>query len=783
MFVIIICLAAVGCRGTDVIPTVTTVSSPTPVPTYTTAPTKTPQPQPTATTQTLLSPTPTSTAKPQPIPILDDTVILVATIQNEYWAIKTFPPHPGLNADVFDQFYGRQVQMEDVRRYTQFNFGPQLSPNGRYLLLPGVGGYGGAEYGVEYTGLWLVNLQTDEARQLLPQAKIATWSPYGDHITYVDGDTLYTLSMAAGAEPEPLFTNPNLSGLYARWAPDGSTIATITTELGELDETGYPELKDTFWLVDVASKQVTELAQRPGLAIEHVADEMIWSPTGRYLLVRNQVFDLNGQQLSPDLMGGARWLPVTELLQASEQELLLVNGRSGLSIMTITGEEVAHITDEFVNIWAFSHDGRFLAYLDPITESYLFVFDLQSYQTQRLPTTSVNVQSLHWSGHNDFLLLDDEHPNSPIWALSLQPGSRPQVVIEKGTLIDALPAPVREVDAGTAVSIPTYTPPLDETPTSQNPVILFAHDDDLWRIGLNEDQAERLTENDALGWGMTQGGDDWRMNALSVPPQVSPNGRYVAFSPDGRTISLLDTNLPGQLRRITPGALVPSWSPDSRFLAYAAGGSLLIYNVETAETESVLSNVPQISNITWSPDMRHLAFNCCFVRPEGYSTADFGEIRQVELATGQVEIIDAATLTIGGGASSLCWNQSGQVVKQRDVALGAVVTCSYDRFAGGTSPDGKQNASTSPASTEDVFWERDSLLTVRQVESGEIVWQQQISGHAANPFWTADGTAIIFQRGTAHENNLSIWRILANGQTNPAQIIDDGYLLDVFIQP
>ncbi len=789
MFVIVLSVIVVDCRGTDVIPTAATVLPPTPFPIYTTESSATPQ-QPTATIQADLSltsqPTGQPTGQPSAIPNLADTLILYAAVQDDNWALHTYPAHPAFTAEVFDHFYSAEARMEDARGYTGFNFGPQLSPNGRYLLLPGVGGYGGFEFGGDNTGFWLANLQTAEMRQLLPQAKAATWSPYGDYITYVDGDTLYMLSAAAGAEPEPLFTHPNLWGLYARWSPDGRNIATITTELGEPDETGYPEIKDTYWLVNAAGKQVTELAERPGSAIEHVAEEMTWSPTGRYLLVRNQVFDLNGQQLSPDLMGWAHWLPVRKQLEAGEQELLLVNGRSGLRIMTIEGEELAHITDDFVNTWAFSHDGRYLAYRDPLTTTYLFVFDLQSYQSQRHAATAIDVQSLYWSGNNDFLLLDDGYPNSPIWALSLQPDSRPQVVIEKGALIDALPAPKTDAGRGTAVSIPTITPadattPL-ETSATQKLVVFFARDDDIWHTGVNGDKVAQLTEGGALGWGMTQPGDDWRINALSVPPQFSPKGRWPAFSPDGRTISLLDTTAPGQLRRLTPGAAIPSWSPDSRYLAYATEGSLLIYDVENDVRHPVLNNISQISNVSWSPDMRYLAFDCCFVRPAGYSTDDFGEIRRVQIATGQVDIVDTTTLTIGGGTSPLCWTDNQQVIKQRDAAQNEVLRCSNYRSIVGRSPDGTLVASFSPSSPEDVYWEGDSLLSIRQTETNDIVWQRQMSGPATTAHWSPDGATIIFQRGSAAEGNLSIWRIPADGTAEPEPIVDAGYLLDVIPQ-
>jgi hypothetical protein len=411
------------------------------------------QASPTATPAATATPAPTTTTPPpppSPTLELEDTLILYAVLQGQNWALEAYPDQPAFNEEVFDAFYGPEARMEGVRRYTDFNFGPQLSPNGRYLLLPGLGGYGGPDN----TGLWFVNLQTNDVRQLLPRAKVFTWSPNGDQITYVEGDTLYTLSVAEGAEPRPLFSHPDLWELYARWSPDGSTIATMFTAQGELDETGFPKLTDTYWLVDANSGQASEIAERPGFAIEHVAEEMTWSPNGRYLLVRSELFTRNGDVLPTEFPGGAHWLPVPEALPESEQEKLLVNDQNGLRIMTIDGQEVTRISDEYVHPWVFSNNGRFLAYLDPQTESDLLIFDLQSHETMRLDPSPIQVGALRWSSNDNYLLLDERGRSGSIWALAVQPGSQPQMVLENGVLLDAFQQPI---------TLPTINCPNPET--------------------------------------------------------------------------------------------------------------------------------------------------------------------------------------------------------------------------------------------------------------------------------------------------------------------------------
>ncbi|MCZ7671802.1 MAG: hypothetical protein M5U34_34070 [Chloroflexi bacterium] len=73
----------------------------------------------------------------------DPTLILYALAQEGSWALKAYPDALAFTEPVFQTFYGPVSRLEDARQYTHFNFSPQLSPNGRYLLLPGIGGYSG----------------------------------------------------------------------------------------------------------------------------------------------------------------------------------------------------------------------------------------------------------------------------------------------------------------------------------------------------------------------------------------------------------------------------------------------------------------------------------------------------------------------------------------------------------------------------------------------------------------------------------------------------------------
>jgi hypothetical protein len=258
----------------------------------------------------------------------EGSLILYAAPEDGKWAFKTLPIVAPFDHSVFTDFYGPIAPNSSDIAFYFLTFFPQLPPNGRYLLLPGIGGFTNPS-GELGTGLWLADMKDYTLRQLLAQAKAPTWSPDSEEIAYVEGDTLYKLAINEDGTPVPLFSHPELQGLYARWSPDGHWVAAVTTALEPPEETDSPTLTDTYWLVSTLGEAPIMLAQRSGSAIGGPREWLSWSADGQYLLVRgqNEVLDFSGVQISPPLPGAASWLP--------GQSLLLVNGREGVRLMTI----------------------------------------------------------------------------------------------------------------------------------------------------------------------------------------------------------------------------------------------------------------------------------------------------------------------------------------------------------------------------------------------------------------------------------------------------------------
>ena len=415
-------------------------------------------PQPTTTATATATPTPTQptptplpliTATPPPTPDiigLDNTLVLYTaltairptddplTYWDPYYGFKTWPPLPFVDPTVFDTHYGKRAQMSEISMFF-FDHRAQASPDGRYVLVPGLPSYPG--YGVEGTGTWLLDLAAEEARQLLPDGVIATWSPASDAITYVAGTTLYTLSTTAGATPQPLFEEPNLWPLYAKWSPDGRWIAAMS---GVQDEaTG--DVTFTYWLVPPDGGPARQFARRVSLVGEFNATEMSWSADGQFLLAHNFVYDLEGNQLLPTETGGLTWLPDrTQLLQRG----------NGLRFLNVAGEDVDFVeqsADQWPIEWAFSRDGRRLAFsLSPTDGGIpLAIHEVENGQTEIVGVIpdAFYVFELHWSGEDATLLVTADHGEAryDIWTLPTAPNSTAERLIADAILIEAVPSP------------------------------------------------------------------------------------------------------------------------------------------------------------------------------------------------------------------------------------------------------------------------------------------------------------------------------------------------------
>src|ERR1700751_2786683 len=108
--------------------------------------------------------------------------------------------------------------------------------------------------------------------------------------------------------------------------------------------------------------------------------------------------------------------------------------------------------------------------------------------------------------------------------------------------------------------------------------------------------------------------------SLGLPPAVTLHTNWhpfeeMALSPDGETLAFSATDASGQsslwtrplnaseARKMdqTDGALLPFWSPDSRFIGFWAGGKLKRIR-RSGGIPEVICSVPEIAQGAWGPD-------------------------------------------------------------------------------------------------------------------------------------------------------------------------------------
>lgn len=143
---------------------------------------------------------------------------------------------------------------------------------------------------------------------------------------------------------------------------------------------------------------------------------------------------MQGNLLSPSYPGSVAWLP--------NDGRLLLNSREGLHIITVAGEEVARISDTYANHWAFSHDGKRLAYTQGAEgePSTIAVYDLERGESQLIAPAPTTL--LRWSADDSQLIVGVfQNDQYEIWTLEPEPNGIVERLLKNAELIEVVPYP------------------------------------------------------------------------------------------------------------------------------------------------------------------------------------------------------------------------------------------------------------------------------------------------------------------------------------------------------
>jgi dipeptidyl aminopeptidase/acylaminoacyl peptidase len=199
--------------------------------------------------------------------------------------------------------------------------------------------------------------------------------------------------------------------------------------------------------------------------------------------------------------------------------------------------------------------------------------------------------------------------------------------------------PVTSPTLSTAQStvVPTGSPPEPAT-SSEGPAttsvvidlstltgrIVFDNNDDVWIMNADGTDLKRLTES------------PWH----EFQPALSPDGRLIAYRSephDSPELWLMNADGSGQ-HQLTPDGGFPAWSPDGATIAYAPGGgpsgksSIAIINPD-GSGQRRLPGTDYGEHPSWSPDGKRIAFSNNLAGTARMSIVDVDGSRVVDLSS------------------------------------------------------------------------------------------------------------------------------------------------------
>jgi Tol biopolymer transport system component len=352
----------------------------------------------------------------------------------------------------------------------------------------------------------------------------------------------------------------------------------------------------------------------------------------------------------------------------------------------------------------FSTDGRWLAFIDH-PGGDLVIADLATHRIKHLQTKGAYAPVPSRDGHEvAFNWTTDDQVHSQLRVMETDPGANPRVLLES--------SPER-----------AYPAPLAWSPDGKSILVGHRNADLTWQ----------------LEWVSAAGGSvkalrslEWRVTQDSLNPQLSPDGKYIAYS-------ALAVN-PRSYGDFTG-------STDLHIYVLAADGS--------AETEVVKTSRGNRSPI-WTPDGKHLLFisnrsgneALWSVPIRNGKAAGAPSLVSSNLGNGQAT---SKTVT-GSGSYQYALAQDGleQIYISRIDAAGRRVegTSNTERLAGGSpawSPDGKSLALKRRHHVNDPSVDGSSELVVHSLESGNEKTFPTALGHTGGgkPLWFQDAKAIL----------------------------------------
>ncbi len=453
--------------------------------------------------------------------------------------------------------------------------------------------------------LWIADREGGEARRLTSTPAVESnphFSPDGQLLAFTSNrsgtDAVYVVSVNGGT-PTRLTWYP--AGTHTvGWTPDGSRILYASTR------GTAPSGHDRLWTVP-ANGGPPELLPAPW------GHRGSFSPDGNALIIdRMDRWEAEFQ----DYRGGQN-TPLVLLNLDTLDETWLPNERTTDTHPVWLGDTIYFLSDRSgpVNIWSYDPAGGTVAQVTSFDEpdvkwltggAGMLAFERDGYLHTFDPATGES-QQLHLTVRGDFPWAEPgwEFVGDRVSNVALSPTGKRAVMEARGEIFTV---PIENGDSrnltrtsGVADRAPLWSP-------DGSQIAWFSDDGDGYVLMLADQDG--LSEPEGIAIGVSK---------MAWEPAWSPDGTRLAFVDDDVRIQVLNL----ETKRITTadvggtnierGRLGITWSPDSKWLAYAKTAPnnfrrVWAWNVETQEATVLTDPLADAHAPAWDRDGRHLYF-------------------------------------------------------------------------------------------------------------------------------------------------------------------------------